>query len=369
MGCSRARALPGLAAVAILGLLAGAGRTGMAAGGGRAQQEGETVVTDAAPRKVVIGTTMYAMWGEYPGLDSRLAALSRLVGEMAAEAARKYPGAGLDLAVLPENAVTGGLEGTAAEQSVALEGKVLDTMGAVARKHKTYLVVPMGLAEEAERGIYYNACILLDREGRPVGSYHKVHPVDSADTGKLEGGFLPGKDFPVLECDFGKVGIQICYDMVFDDGWEALGRKGAEIVCWPSQSPQTIQPRSRARRHRYYVVSSTWRNNASVFDPTGEIIAQTTAPSSVLVEQVDLSYALVDWQPGLDNGEAFARRYGKAVGYRYSEAEDGGIFWSNDPNIPVMRMVRELGLELASESVERNRRLQDALRGGPPSVE
>jgi hypothetical protein len=105
-------------------------------------------------------------------------------------------------------------------------------------------------------------------------------------------------------------------------------------------------------------------------DPTGHVIAQkTTGPTSILVEQIDLSYALVDWQGKLGNGKAFTDKYGKGAGFRYSEAEDGGIFWSNDPNIPVMKMVRELGLELPGPEVVRNRLLQDKLRGGPPSLD
>ena len=73
-----------------------------------------------------------------------------------------------------------------------------------------------------------------------AGIYRKVHPVASQQTDRLEGGVLPGKDFPVFTCDFGKVGVQICYDMFFDDGWAALARKGAELVIWPTQSPQII---------------------------------------------------------------------------------------------------------------------------------
>jgi hypothetical protein len=32
---------------------------------------------DALPQKVTLGTAMYAMWGEYPGIEKRLDALSR----------------------------------------------------------------------------------------------------------------------------------------------------------------------------------------------------------------------------------------------------------------------------------------------------
>ncbi|HUS46714.1 MAG TPA: carbon-nitrogen hydrolase family protein [Phycisphaerae bacterium] len=323
--------------------------------------------TDSPPRKVVVGTTMYAMWEPHPGLAKRMATLGGFVDQMAVQAKEKH-GVGLDLAVLPENAVTGCAKDgdSAADHSVPLEGEVLNTMGRIARRNRTYLVVPMGLAEG---GQYYNAAALLDRDGSAVGIYRKVHPVDSADAGVLEGGRMPGKDFPVFQCDFGTVGIQICFDIRFDDGWATLARKGAEIVAWPTQTPRQILSGFRARQYGYYVVSSTWRNNASLIDPTGAVAAQIVEPQNILVEQIDLSWVMLDWQPKLRNGEALRERYGEKVGFRYSEAEDEGLFWSNDPATPITQMVRELGLELPEPSIDRNRRLQDALRGGPPSLQ
>ena len=59
-------------------------------------------------------------------------------------------------------------------------------------------------------------------------------------------------------------------------------------------------------------------------------------------------------------------RFGERVGYRYYEAEDVGIFWSNDPSTPIAQMTRELGLDHVDTEIERNRRVQDAARGGPP---
>ena len=320
-------------------------------------------IVDAPPRKVVIGTMIYAMWEPYPGLESRLNALVGFIDRMVAEAKMKY-NAGLDLAILPECAVTGepGQQGLI---SFPLEGKVLEIMGAAARRNRTYLIVPLTLEEDRERGIYTNSNVLLDRDGEEAGNYRKVHLAGLMGEDKLEGGLMPGKGFPVFDCDFGKLGIQVCFDMAFDDGWEALARKGAEIVAWPSQWPSTVEPRCRAHKYHYYIVSSTWRNNASIFDPTGNIIAQTAEPSSILVEQVDLTYALIDWQPKLKNGKAFDERYSEAVGYRYRESEDRGIFWSNDPKIPIMQMVRELGLESWAEEAARSRKVQDRLRGGP----
>lgn len=322
---------------------------------------------DSIPRKVIVGTTMHNMFCPYPGLEARLNELGSLIDRMAEEAVTRYSGARLDIAALPEEAVTGGKEGSVAEASAPLEGLVLEIMGAKARQHQCYIVVPLDLVEDAERGLYSNATVLLGRDGKVVGIYRKVFPVVDRGAETAEGGITPGSEFPVFECDFGRVGIQICYDMTFDEGWDTLKRKGAELVIWSSQWPGRIHPASRALRGRYYILSSTWRNNASLLDPTGHII-RDIQEDGVFVEQIDLEYALLTWQPTLKNGKAFEEAFGSRVGYRYSEAEDCGIFWSNDPSLPIEEMVRLLGLETKPEEWKRCRKILDTLRGGTPSL-
>jgi predicted amidohydrolase len=321
------------------------------------------------PRKIVVGSLMHAMYSNFPGVEKRCGELAAFIDEMAKQAKEKY-GKGLDIAALPEVAVNGGMKGSAREISQPLEGPVLDILGAAAKRNNCYVTVPLFYSEDAGKTKLYNILALVDRQGKVAGIYKKVYAVGSQDSNDLEGGILPGKEFPLFECDFGKLGLQICYDMSYDAGWETLAKKGAELVIWSTQSPQIIGAQCRAKKHHYYLLSSTWRNNISLIDPTGARIAFSEKPSSILVEQIDLSFALVDWQGKLGNGQAFVDKYGKAaVGFRYSEAEDGGIFWSNDPNIPVMKMVRELGLELPADEIARNKVLQDKLRGGPPSLE
>jgi hypothetical protein len=201
-----------------------------------------------------------------------------------------------------------------------------------------------------------------------VGIYRKVHVVVDTASGAMEHGSTPGKDEPVFECDFGKLGIQICYDMEFDDGWRELARKGAELVVWPTQSPQTCQPAARAKQNNYYIVSSTWRNNASIFEPTGKIVAQVKWPpsdkkvdsanlvapeSNILVQELDLSYAILPWSSTLRHGDALKEAFGDKVGYRYYEDEDRGMFWSNDPHMTIRQMLRSLSLTEEQEELQR----------------
>jgi beta-ureidopropionase len=316
---------------------------------------------DMPPRKVVVATVMGGLGRTHPGLDARLDRLSELIDKAAAEARRKYPQGRLDLVVLPENAVTTGRSGTARERSEPLEGKVLDTFAAKAREHQTYLVVTLNLAEG---DAFYNAAVLIGRDGAVAGIYRKIHPVAYVGRDTLEQGITPGAEVPVFECDFGRLGIQICWDMVYDDGWDLLRRKGAEIVVWPSASPATAQPARRAWKGGYYIVSSTFRENSSIYAPTGLIAAQVREDGGVLVEQLDLSYLLLHWSEQLLNGTAFRKRFGDRVGFRYDPQEDLGIFWSNDPDMPIGEMARQIGVDELHFHIERNRSLQDAARGG-----
>lgn len=314
------------------------------------------------PRKVVVGTTIFGPYGAYPGFDERLKALTALVDAMAAEASSRFPERGLDLAILPETTATSN-RGTARERALPLRGKVQESYGALARRHKSYLLVPLDLAEEGPAGPFdSNAAVLFDRRGEVAGIYRKVHPVAYVNSNELERGITPGKAFPVFDCDFGRLGVQICWDIQFDDGWDALAKGGAEIVAWPTASPATATPAARALAHRYYVVSSTWRDNATVYEPTGLVGARAVPPSKVLVHQLDLSYAILGWSSFLRNGEALREKHGDKVGFHYEAREDVGLFWSNDPTTTIGQMVRALGGEDIDIQVERNRRIQDEAR-------
>ena len=324
--------------------------------------------SDQPPRKVIVGTVMQPFWGKQPPLEKRLEQLAEIVDRLQAQSQQQY-GRGLDIAVLPEVAITGQGEdvGNVAQWSYPLEGPVQDTFSRQARELHSYIVVPLYLLEDKATKRCSNAAVLFDRQGQVVGIYRKVQLVCDLRTGSLEHGATPGKEVPVFDCDFGKLGIQICYDMDFDYGWKELARQGAELVAWPSQSPQTSQPACRAKHGHYYIVSSTWHNNASIFEPTGKIVSQVTwgmrddkvktgnfnpPEDNLVVEELDLSYAILPYSRKLQRGEALAKLYGDKVGYRYYQDEECGMFWSNDPHLTIRQMLRGLGLWEAQEEYQ-----------------
>jgi predicted amidohydrolase len=320
---------------------------------------------DRPPRKVLLGTFLSGYQILDKPLEKRLQKMDEVVDDISDRAAGDYPGKPLDLVLFPEYFVA--RPGDSLAQKTVQMGEVLPRIAACASRHHCYLVMPMLLREEGLPVRYSNAAVLVDREGKLVGVYRKVHPVASEGTELLEGGLTPGRDFPVFDCDFGRVGIQICFDMLYADGWDALARKGAEIVVLPSASAETSRPCMYALQHEYYIVSASPRSHATVISPLGLVEEQVTEEGALLVQEIDLSYAEVHWDEALEEGASLTRRYGHNVGFHYYRPEDKGIFWSNDPKTTIGQMIASLGLETSDSNVERVRLLQDKARGGPPA--
>jgi predicted amidohydrolase len=296
-------------------------------------------------------------------LEQRFDRMGSIVDGAETKAAIQYPGRRLDLVVLPE-CFFARPGGSPREQAVRLD-EVLPRIGDRARRSGCYIVAPAIVAEE-NGAKFSNAALLVDRSGRLAGIYRKVHPVAPQGSAVLEGGITPGRDFPVFSCDFGRVGIQICFDLLYPDGWESLAGQGAEIVALPTASPESTRPCAYALAHEYYIVSSAPRDHAAVYSPLGLIEAEATREGEVLVHEIDLSFAILHWEEALDEGRTLTRRFGKRVGYRYYRSEDKGIFWSNDPTMPLGRMLTEIGIVDSDANAERLRLIQEKARGGPP---
>jgi predicted amidohydrolase len=318
---------------------------------------------DRLPRKVLIGTVVGGVPIYSRPLEERLQRIDAIVGEMAGQAKSQFPGKRLDLVVIPEYFVA--RPGEELLQKVVRLGEVEPSLAACASKYGCYLVAPMLLREEGEPQRFSNAAFLFDRTGHVAGVYRKVHPVGGHGSEVLEGGLTPGYDFPVFDCDFGKLGIQICFDMLYPDGWRALADKGAEIVALPSASSETIRPSMYALQNGYYIVSATPWHHAAIFSPVGTIEAEATREGEVLVHEIDLSYEILHWDADLDDGAAVSRRFGDKAGFHYYEDQDIGIYWSNDPTRTIGQMMATFGVLPVNLEVERLRGVQDRLRGAP----
>ncbi|MDP6418560.1 MAG: nitrilase-related carbon-nitrogen hydrolase [Candidatus Krumholzibacteria bacterium] len=119
------------------------------------------------------------------------------------------------------------------------DGPTIRIMQEKAKQHDMVIVVPM--YEEAETGVYYNTAAVIDADGTYLGKYRKHH-IPHCNPGFWEKFyFRPGNlGYPVFDTAVGKVGVYICYDRHFPEGWRELGLGGAEIVFNPSATVQGL---------------------------------------------------------------------------------------------------------------------------------
>jgi N-carbamoylputrescine amidase len=118
------------------------------------------------------------------------------------------------------------------EYAESIPGPTTERFQALAAELGMVLVLPM--YEEEQPGILYNTAAVVDADGTYLGKYRKHHiPQVKGFWEKFY--FRPGNlGFPVFDTAVGKVGVYICYDRHFPEGWRALGLNGAQIVFNPS---------------------------------------------------------------------------------------------------------------------------------------
>ncbi len=113
------------------------------------------------------------------------------------------------------------------------DGPTTRLMQKYARKYNMVIVVPIYEADDVT-GVYYNTAAVIDADGEYLGKYRKTHIPQVA--GFWEKFFFkPGKsNWPVFQTKYCKLGVYICYDRHFPEGWRALALNGAEYIVNPS---------------------------------------------------------------------------------------------------------------------------------------
>jgi len=310
------------------------------------------------PRPAVIGTCSLSARG-INDPDQPLINGLAMVDEMARKADEN--GWSLDMVVLPEGFAH--VDGSSSsENAETLDGKTITALAEKAQTYSTYAAVSLWL-REGDRT--YNSVVMLDREGKSVGVYHKVFPVVLPD-GSLEGGVTPGHEFPVFDLDFGRVGVQICFDVCYDEGWKTLAAQEVELVLFPSAAPGVSALISHAYRHAYYIVASTYRPPAIVVNPLGHEIAKAANDMEVAVVRIDLDYRILPSRFIWTRGDEIKEKYGDSVDFGWHDAEGACLVTSSDPKLPIGRLVEMENLETVSEFLSRNRQAQMTVRGGSP---
>lgn len=191
------------------------------------------------------------------------------------------------------------------------DGPTTQLMQEYAKKYNMVIVVP--IYEEHMTGVYYNTAAVIDADGRFLGKYRKTH-IPQVDPGFYEKFFFKPGDlgYPVFETAYLKLGVYICYDRHFPEGWRALALNGAEYIVNPSATVAGLskylweleQPASAAANGVFIGAinrigtEEPWASTMNmgefygssyIVNPRGEIEAQASyGDDELLVHEIDL---------------------------------------------------------------------------------
>jgi predicted amidohydrolase len=261
---------------------------------------------------------------------------------------------GTDLIVLPET-----WRGQSKPET--LEGETITVLSRLAQKNKTYILSPIDRTDGKFR---YNSAVLIDREGKIVFVYDKVYPYWSEFD--LKPPVTPGTNSAlVVDTDFGRIGIAICYDVNFPEIWQAMREKGAEMVLWPSAYSAGSQLQAYALLHHYYIVTSTQTKDCQVYDITGEKILDKKS------DEITIARVTLDFDRGIYHEnfnmkklDALLKEHGDEIEREiYMPREQWFVLKAIRPGISARKLAKNFGMEELTDYQNRSRREINKKRG------
>ena len=177
-----------------------------------------------------------------------------------------------------------------------LDGKDedIENLCAKAAKYNTYIVC--SIREKDAEGLFYNTGLLIDRQGRIQDTFHKCH----LTIGEVEAGLVLGEELPVFDTDFGKIGIQICWDHFFPESTRILAMKGAELICVPTHGFQLERSVARAVENGvYFAFAYTHRSGTMIVGPSQNMVEADSSFVSgpmgpILADGEEKGYAIAE---------------------------------------------------------------------------
>ena len=190
------------------------------------------------------------------------------------------------------------------------EGPTVSRFQALAKELGMVTVLPVYEVEQS--GFYYNTAAVIDADGSYLGKYRKHHiPQVKGFWEKYY--FKPGNlGYPVFETAVGRVGVYICYDRHFPEGWRALGLNGAQLVYNPSATSRGLsaylwqleQP-AAAVANEYFIAAinrvgveeygdNDFYGTSYFVDPRGQIVGEPASDKEEELLVRDLDFDLID---------------------------------------------------------------------------
>ena len=203
----------------------------------------------------------------------------------------------------------------------SIPGPTVERFQALAKE--LHLVIVLPIYEVENEGEYYNTAAVIDADGSLLGKYRKHH-IPNLPQFWEKFYFRPGNlGYPVFDTAVGRVGVYICYDRHFPEGWRELGLNNAQMVFNPSATKPGLSNRlweieqpAAAAANQYFIAANNrigketeefgddaveFYGSSYFVDPRGNFVGAvaSTDQEEVVIRDLDLAeitQARNDWQ-------------------------------------------------------------------------
>lgn len=173
------------------------------------------------------------------------------------------------------------------------------------------IVLIGGSIPEIDGDKVYNTAYCFDRQGKLIGKHRKAHLFDVDIKGGIrfmESEILsPGDKATVIDTEYGKIGVAICFDVRFPEFFGKMSSEGAKLVVLPAAfSKKTGEDhwefslRGRALDNQIYLAAASPARDmessyicygySRIIDPWGRVLDSAGTEEATVYGEIDFDY-------------------------------------------------------------------------------
>ncbi|WP_407272019.1 carbon-nitrogen hydrolase family protein [Radiobacillus sp. PE A8.2] len=231
--------------------------------------------------------------------------------------------------------------------------RILDWLSDVAKEHNCYIAY--SATRYMGEDTWLNSTQLIDRQGEIKGTYNKNFPT----IGENKSGILSGKDITVVDCDFGRVGLTICFDLNFEQIREKYANAKPDVIVFSSTYHGGMMQEYWAYSCRTHFVGSIGNKvHSPILSPVGQEIASTTNYHTFVTTTVNLDCEVIHIDNHRKKFNEMKKKYGPKIKISDPGYLGAVLVSSETDEFSVEDLIKEYGLELVDDYF--NRSIQSA---------
>jgi predicted amidohydrolase len=264
-----------------------------------------------------------------------------------------------DLIVLPEMCDTylGDPGGWRNSRCEATGHQMLDMLRETAVRHQCYIVYP---TTRSRGDGWSNVALVIDRQGNIAGEYRKNHLTMQ----EMQNGALCGTEAPLIECDFGTLGIAICFDLNFSELRLHYQKLRPDILIFPSMYHGGLMQSYWAyfcEAHFVGCMSFITLPN-EIYSPLGHLLASNTNYDANVTARINLDCALIHWDSHQEKMFRLKEKYGDEVDIFDPGKLAAFLISSRSETVTARQMLREFEMEPLDDFLHRSLEVQNGQR-------